>query len=146
MLKAELETVVHVVKKGEKGRLITQHANKRQVFARNCLEEFENALGGPQQGEDMIQRFKVLNRGNAFDKAMADGLVSSLIHQFQLGRVVLLDVLGIGTWRYKRIKEGLSKKVLMVFRYPCMVSSCFRMGENKDHSVPFFADNRLHGH
>ena len=111
MSKVELETVVNVVKEGEKGRLITQHANKRQVFARNCLEEFENALGGPQQGEDMIQRFKVLNRGNAFDKAMADGLVSSLIHQFQLGRVVLLDVLGIGTWRYKRIKEGLSKKV-----------------------------------
>ena len=111
MSKVELETVVHVVKRGEKGRLITQHTNKRQVFARDCFEEFERALGGTQQASDMIQRFRDLNRGNAYDKAMADGLVSTLIHQFQLGRIVLLEVLGVGTWRFRRIRDGQSKMV-----------------------------------
>ena len=106
MSKVELETVVHVVKRGKKGCLITQQTNRRQVFARDCFEEFEKVLGGIQQASDMIQRFKDLNRGNAYDKAVADGLVSSLIHQFQLGRVVLLEVLGVGTWRFKRIRDG----------------------------------------
>ena len=148
MSKVELETVVHVVKRGEKGRLITQQTNRRQVFARDCFEEFEKALGGIQQASDMIQRFKDLNRGNAYDKAMADGLVSSLIHQFQLGRVVLLEVLGVGTWRFKRIRDGQSKMVdykrlngLQVLMHGVIVCP---EGRRSSFSV-LFADHRFHG-
>ena len=149
MSKVELETVVHVVKRGEKGRLITQQTNRRQVFARDCFEEFEKALGGIQQASDMIQRFKDLNRGNAYDKAMADGLVSSLIHQFQLGRVVLLEVLGVGTWRFKRIRDGQSKMVdykrlngLQVLMHGVIVCP---EGRRRSSFSVLFADHRFHG-
>ena len=99
------------MRKAEKGRLITGHSNKRALVERDCLQEFLTALGGSEPGNAMIKRYKDLNDGSEREKAMADGIISTLIHQIQLGRVVFLDVLTVGIWRYKRVQNGQSKEL-----------------------------------
>lgn len=105
----KLEAVKFEVKKAEKGHLITGHCNKRNVVERDCLSEFHEALGGLEQENEMILRYKDFNDGSEREKSMADGIIYTLIHQLQLGRVVLLEVLGVGTWRYKRVQNCKSK-------------------------------------
>lgn len=105
----KLDAVKFEVRKAEKGRLITGHSNKRALVERDCLQEFQTALGGAEPGNEMIKRYKDLNDGSEREKAMADGIIYTLIHQFQLGRVVLLELLSVRTWRYKRTQKGKSK-------------------------------------
>lgn len=80
------------VKKGEKGRLITAQSNPRTLAIRNHWDEFKTALGSEEKALDMAQRFRDLNSAGARDSLMADGIICTLIHQHQLGRVVLLQV------------------------------------------------------
>jgi hypothetical protein len=58
---------------------------------------------------ELIERFRNFNNGNKEQKAMADGILSTLIHSHRFGRKVLQDVFEIGTSRYNRVKKGLGK-------------------------------------
>lgn len=66
---------------------------------RNFRKEFDDALGSEEKGIDLIDRYDALNGGGSTEKAMADGVIYTLITQYALGRVVLLEVLGVGTGR-----------------------------------------------
>ena len=105
----EIEDQRFLVKKAGKGRLVTAHSNPRQTVVRNYVKEFNEALGGSDKGEEMVHRFKRLNEGSVADSMMSDGIIYTLIHQYSLGRVILQQVLGIGTGRYLRVREGSAK-------------------------------------
>jgi hypothetical protein len=107
----EIEYQRFLVKKAGKGRLVTAHSNPRQTVVRNYVKEFNEALGGSDKGEEMVHRFQRLNEGSVADSMMSDGIIYTLIHQYSLGRVILQQVLGIGTGRYLRVREGSAKNI-----------------------------------
>jgi hypothetical protein len=111
MSKNELIQEIFKVRRAEKGCLITMHSNPRATVEQNHMEEFQRALGSVEKADDLIERFRGFNGGGIREKAMADGIIYTLIHQHSLGRVVLLNVLEIGTGRYKRIKQGKTRDV-----------------------------------
>jgi hypothetical protein len=103
MSKIELVQETSNVRRAEKGRLITMQPKPRATVEGNHMEEFQRALGSVKKADDLIERFHGFNRGGLREKLMADGIVYTLIHQHSLGRVVLMNVLEIGTGRYIRI-------------------------------------------
>ena len=111
MSESDINTVTFKVKKGEKGRLITSHSNPRATVSRDHWDEFKTALGSEEKADQMVENFRRFNNAGDRDSIMADGIVFTLIHQHRLGRVVLLEILGIGTSRYKRIRDGHTKNI-----------------------------------
>ena len=67
------------VYKGEKGRLINVQDNPRLLKDDDPMIEFERRLGGREQAKDTIELFKQLNDGDKHQKAMADGIITTLI-------------------------------------------------------------------
>ena len=98
------------VKIGPKGKLTTQHTNRRVVKQRDFFNEFRSKLGDAAATE-IIERFNMLNLGTTAQKIMADGVINTLIHTNYFGRLVLMHVLKIGVGRYKRAKKGQGKSL-----------------------------------
>jgi putative component of toxin-antitoxin plasmid stabilization module len=98
------------VKIGPKGKLTTQHTNRRVVKQRDFFNEFRSKLGDAAATE-IIERFNRLNLGTTAQKIMADGVINTLIHTNYFGRLVLMHVLKIGVGRYKRAKKGQGKSL-----------------------------------
>jgi hypothetical protein len=69
---------------------------------RDHWDEFKTALGNEEKADHMVENFRRFNNASDRDSIMANGIVFTLIHQHRLGRVVLLQILGIGTSRYKQ--------------------------------------------
>ena len=67
------------VKVGPKGKLTTQHTNRRAVKQRDFFYEFRSKLGDAEATE-IIDRFNRLNSGTTAQKDMADGVINTLIH------------------------------------------------------------------
>jgi hypothetical protein len=107
-LAESLENEKFDVKIGVKGQLSTSHSNPRALKKRDFFNEFSLKIGG-KIALELIERFRNFNNGNKEQKAMADGVLSTLIHSHGFGRKVLQDVFEIGTSRYNRVKKGVGK-------------------------------------
>jgi putative component of toxin-antitoxin plasmid stabilization module len=108
------------VKIGPKGKLTTQHINRRVVKQRDFFNEFRSKLGDAAATE-IIERFNRLNSGTTAQKIMADGVINTLIHTNYFGRLVLMHILKIGVGRYKRAKKGQGKS------QPQSLSNAFKL-------------------
>ena len=98
------------VYKGEKGRLINAHDNPRLLKEDDPMMEFERCLGGREQARDTIEIFKQLNGGDKHQKAMADGIITTLIVSHKLSKRTVASVLKVGTGRIKRNRDGKTKQ------------------------------------
>ena len=91
--------------------MITSHSHPRATINCDHLDEFKTALGSEEKADHMVENFRRFNTAGDRDSIMADGIVFNLIHQHRLGRVVLLQILGIGTSCLKRIRDGDTKNI-----------------------------------
>ena len=98
------------VYKGEKGRLINVQDNPRLLKDDDPMIEFERRLGGREQAKDTIELFKQLNGGDKHQKAMADGIITTLIVTHKLSKHAVVSVLKVGTGRIKRNRDGKTKQ------------------------------------
>jgi hypothetical protein len=98
------------VHKGEKGRLITAHDNPRLLKEDDPMLEFERCFGGREQAIEYIEYFKKINAGDKHQKAVADGIITSLIIVHKLSKRAIASVLKVGTGRIKRNRDGKSKQ------------------------------------
>ena len=101
-LEEALENEKFEVKIGAKGKLSTCQSKPRALKTRDFFNEFCSKLG-KVVALDLIKRYRDFNNGNKEQKAMADGMLSTLIHTNGFGRKVLQDVFEIGTSRYNRV-------------------------------------------
>ena len=98
---------------GAKGRLTTTHTHPRKLKQGkdNDYETFVSLLGSEEQAQLQIAEFNKLNNSkNASQIAMADGVLSNLIHVQNVSARVMQSVLKVGNDRYYRLKKHETKK------------------------------------